>query len=87
MKTIINVHYTDIYLVEFHFQGTASKFIVSANQIAECLKTCGKNGVKSIKRFDPSKNTFKRVSRADILNFVSFDTESVLYLENHYFFK
>lgn len=87
MKTLINTHYTDIYLIEFHFQGTNSKFIVSINQIAECLKTCDKNGVKSIKRFDASKNTFGRISRKSILMFLSHDTESVLYLQNHSFFK
>lgn len=87
MKAIINVHYEDLYLVEFHYQGTESKFIVSLNQIAECLKTCDKNGVKSIKRFNPGKCVFQRVSRKDILMFLSYDTESVLYLENHYYFK
>lgn len=87
MKAIINVHYEDLYLVEFRYQGTESKFIVSLNQIAECLKTCDKNGVKSIKRFDPSKNTFGKISRKSILMFLSHDTESILYLENHYYFK
>lgn len=87
MKAIINVHYEDLYLVEFRYQGTESKFIVSANQIAECLRTYDKHGIENIKRFDPSKNTFKRVSRVEILNLISFDTESILYLQNHYFFK
>lgn len=87
MKAIINVHYTDIYLVEFRYQGTSSKFIVSLNKIAECLKNHDKNGVKSIKRFNPAKNVFQRISKRDILCFLSEDTESVLYLENHYFFK
>jgi hypothetical protein len=87
MKTLINVHGMDLFLIEFRYKSTDNKFIVSANQIADCLKTYDAHGIKSIKRFDPSKNTFKRVSRAEILNLVSFDTESVLYLENHYFFK
>lgn len=87
MKTIINVHHEDLYLVEFRYQGTESKFIVSLNQIADCLKAHDKNGLISIKRFNSEKCVFQRVSRKDILMFLSHDTESILYLENHYYFK
>lgn len=45
MKAIINVHYEDLYLVEFRYQGTESKFIVSLNQIA-FRKACENNTLR-----------------------------------------
>ena len=51
------------------------------------LKEHDKNGIESIKVFDPSKEKFVRVSKKDILNFASWETEVSEYLKTHYYFK
>ena len=85
-NTVIN---TDIhtFLVKFSFQSTNGQFITQGAGLMDVLKEYDKNGVKYIKLFDPVKYSFKSVSRAKILQLMSWDTETYLYLQNHYYFK
>jgi len=85
-NTIIN---TDLqtYLVKFNFQTTNGQFITQEAGLMNVLKEYDKNGVRYIKIFDPVKHTFKSISRAKILQFVSWNTEVHEYLKNHYYFK
>lgn len=85
-NTIIN---TDLhtYLIKFSFQATTGQFITQGAGLMEVLKQYDKNGVKYIKQFDPAKAKFIQVSKKDLLNRFTFDTEVYLYLQNHYYFK
>lgn len=77
-----------MYLVKFQFTQTRGKFITT--ELAKCIKENEpKNGrgIEYIKVFDPVKNTFKRISKDDILMFHSWDTESMEFFRSHYFFK
>ena len=85
-NTIINTDF-NTYLVKFQFQSTENCFIVQGSGLMDCLKKYDKNGVKSITEFDPAKGSFKRVSRADILQCYSWDTETYIYLTGHYYFR
>ena len=88
MKTqinIFNLHETHTFLVKFQFQLGNSTYIVQRDGLVNCLKNCDKNGIAFIKLFDFKTNSFKRVSKKDILNFFSWDTESYIYLQKHYF--
>jgi hypothetical protein len=51
------------------------------------LKTYDKTGIDYIKEFNPVKNNFIRVSKADFLRFANWETEASIYFESHYYFK
>jgi hypothetical protein len=55
--------------------------------LMKILKDFDKNGIKSIKEFNPVKENFTKVSKIDLLKFCSWDTEVSEYLNNHYYFK
>ena len=77
-----------LFLIEFLHMTTEHKFICGQDAgFMEILKKYDRAGVKSIKVFNPVKNNFKRISKADILNFFSWDTEIYIYLKDHYYFK
>ena len=86
MNAIVNTD-RPTFLVEFMYQSVGGRFICQGVGLVECLTRYDKNGVKSIKMFDPSKGTFKRVAKKDILQFFTWETEAYLYLTNHYYFK
>ena len=76
------------FLISFQYRTNDKKFLFQEPEsLKYILETYDKTGVESIKEFDPYKNTFKRVSKETILNFCNWETETILYLENHYYFK
>ena len=83
---ILNTDF-NTYLVKFMYQSTNCRFIVQGSGLMECLKQYDKNGIEYIKEFDPIKGTFKRISKDKILNLFSWETETYLYLKDHYYFK
>lgn len=86
MKTTILNTDTDIFLIKFKFSSTNGKFIFNdINDLPELLKNNTK-GIEYIKRFNNDTNTFKKVSKETILNLSSWETETNLYLKNHYYF-
>lgn len=76
-----------MYLVKFQFTTTKGKFITT--ELHKCIKENEPKdrGIEYIKVFDPVKNTFKRISKADILMFHSWNTEAMEFFKQHYFFK
>ena len=86
-NTILNTD-SRIFYISFQFQQTNGKFLFQSSfDLMKILKDYDKNGIDFIKELDPFKGTFKKVSKKDILNFVSWDTEVAEYLKNHYYFK
>jgi hypothetical protein len=83
---IINTDFHTFY-IEFAWKSTDNRFIVQGHGLIECLKKYDLNGIKAIKIFEPSKGKFMRVSKATIFQLFSWDTETMEYLKNHYFFK
>ncbi len=75
------------YLVKFQWKSTNNRFIVQGSGLVDVLKQYDVNGVEYIKEFDPFKETFKRISRNKLLNAFSWETETYLYLQSHYYFK
>jgi hypothetical protein len=75
------------YLVKFNFQSTNGQFITQGAGLMDVLKKHDKNGVRYIKIFDPVKYTFKRISKEKLFNLYSWETETLEYLKNHYFFR
>jgi hypothetical protein len=73
--------------VKFRYQCTNNKYIVQREGLIQVLKNEDKNGIEFIKVFDFDNDKFKRISRKEILQNYTFDTESIEYLTNHYFFK
>ena len=88
MKTkenVINCNQRVTYLVKFQFSGN-QHYIVQNNGLMDILKSHEKP-IEFIKKFDFEKQRFVRVSKDEILANYSWDTEVILYLENHYYFK
>ena len=85
-NTVINTDY-HTYLIKFQWKSTNNRFIVQGSGLMEVLKEYDKNGVEYIKEFDPVKCTFKRIAKDKLLSMFTWDTETHLYLEDHYYFK
>ena len=85
MKTEINAD-ERIYLVKFAWSITNGKFITT-NLPLTIKDNDPKRGIEYIKTFDPAKNTFKRISKDDILKFHNWDTEGTEILTSHSYFK
>ena len=86
-NTILN---TDkrTFLISFQHRSTDKKFLFQDfKDLKYILETYDHTGIESIKEFDPHKNNFKRVSKEQILKFSAWETEAILFLENHYYFK
>lgn len=83
---IVNTGY-HTFLIKFRYQTTNGRFIVQGQGLMNCLKTYDKNGIEYIKIFDPHKYTFKQVSKETLFNLFSWDTETMEYFKNHYYFK
>ena len=90
MKTANNNHELNadqrIYLIKFSFASVNDKFLTT--DLGKTIKEHDPGrGIDYIKEFNPEKNTFTRISKADILRFHSWNTESHLFLKSHYYFK
>jgi len=86
-NTILNTD-NNTFLITFKFQSTQGKFIFQKPiELKYILENYDKNGIDKILEFDPIKAKFSRVSKQRILNFCNWETEAILYLENHYYFK
>jgi len=86
-NTILNLS-NRTYLVTFLFSGSDSKILCSGpNALMQAIEKYGERGIDSIKEWDNGKCKFMRASKQHILDCHSFDTESHIYLSNHYFFK
>lgn len=77
------------FAVKLRWRLIDSLFICQSTGLIESLKTDDqeKKGIEYIKEFDPAKCRFVKVSKDSILQLFSWDTESSLYLQNHYYFK
>ena len=75
------------YLIKFKWMSTNNRFIVQGSGLMDVIKNYDKNGIEYIKIFDPVKCAFKSISRAKILQLLSWETEALIYLKNHYYFK
>lgn len=75
------------FFISFQYRSTNKNFIFqSGGELVEILKKA-ETGVETIKEFDPNKATFKRISKKDLLQCFNWETETIEYLTNHYFFK
>lgn len=75
------------FLISFQWKITEGKYIFQEGKdLVRILKQNDK-GIEFIKEFDPAKGVFKRVSKIDILNRFSWETETHEYLKNHSYFK
>lgn len=75
-----------IYLIKFSFTSAKGKFLTT--DLGRTIKEHDTGrGIDYIKEFDPVKNKFRRISKEDILQFHSWDTESIEILKSHNYFK
>lgn len=74
------------FLITFQFKMSNKQFLFQkGSDLVHILKNYDTNGIDSIKILT-GKNTFKRISIKDMLNFFDWDTETYLYLSSHYYF-
>ena len=75
------------FLITFQFKMSDKQFLFQKGaDLVHILKNYDTNGIDSIKVMT-EKNTFKRISKKDFLNFFSWDTETFIYLSSHYYFS
>ena len=78
------------FLISLRYRGTNGKFMFQeAHELKYILETYDnpQKGIEFIKEFNHTKSNFIKVSKESILKFCSWETETILYLENHYYFK
>lgn len=74
-----------IYIIKF--TGTFNDVFFTSD-LGKTIKKNGTNkGIEYIKEFDLAKQTFKSISKSDILEFHGWRTESLEILKKHYYFK
>ena len=87
MNTILNLD-KRTFLISFSHRLSEGKFIFQdGKDFLNLLKQYDSKGIEYIKEFNYAKNNFIKVSKKDILNRFSWDTETALFLQNHYYFK
>ncbi len=59
----------------------------SGDEFLNILKEDDKTGIEYIKKFDGSKDAFKKISKKDILSQFNWHTELILLLQKHSYFK
>ena len=75
------------FFISFQYRSTNKSFIFqSGAELIEILKKA-ETGIETIKEFDSNKATFKRVNKKEFLQRFNWETETIEYLTNHYFFK
>ena len=75
-----------VFLIEFLHQYPDNFFICQKNSLLEVLKNEDKNGIKSVKIFDPAKNKFTVCSKKKILELMNYNTEFIEFSKKHYYF-
>ena len=78
------------FLISLSYRGTNGTFIFQeAHELKYILDTHDnpQKGILYIKEFNHIKCNFTKVSKQDILNFCAWETETILYLEKHYYFN
>lgn len=74
MNNFISTHADRVYLIKL--AADSNKYFVKAEGIPELLKK-SKYSIEYIKEFDPPKERFKRVSKAELKNFLAWHTETI----------
>lgn len=78
----INVSRTELFLVTLQFSMDKYR-VCTPESLPDVLK---ENRIESIKRLNPSKARFERVSRKLIRELCSYCTATDVYLSTHYYF-
>lgn len=70
------------------WKNNDSKFICQGHGLMNTIiKHEQGKGIEYIKKFDTKTNSFKRISKKDILSYFSWDTEPHLFLKAHSYFS
>ena len=77
------------FLIKFNWTISGGQFIFQTpSELVKILKEKEeKKGIEYIKEFNPIEYKFKRVSKQALLDMASWETENILYLQNHSYFK
>jgi hypothetical protein len=77
-----------LFLVKFAWTITGGQLITTQDQLANAIKDNDPGrGIEYIKEFNPVKGSFQKVSKKQILNYLSWDTEATEILSKHTFFN
>lgn len=77
-----------LFLIKYAWTRFNNQIITTQQDLAKTIKeTDPGKGIEYIKEFNPSKNSFKAISKKQILNLVSWDTEATEFLSKHSFFN
>ena len=76
------------FAIKLKWRTSDSLFICQETGLIEAIKRDDQDrkGIEYIKEFDYVSCSFKKVSKESILRYF-METESYLYLQNHYYFK
>jgi len=88
----MNTNYLNIdrrtFYISFTWKNTDGKFIFqNGESLVKLLKLYDSKGIDFIKEFNPQEGKFKRVSKKDLLTVFSWETETSIFLKDHFYFK
>jgi hypothetical protein len=75
----------DILLISF--RGVTIKHFSSIENLGVCIKANNKHGINYIKRFDPSKDAFKSISKKDLKSLIGYNTDALIQLTDLNYLK
>jgi len=77
-----------LFLVKYAWTALHSQIITTQENLAKTIKeTDPGHGIEYIKEFNPVKGAFQKVSKKQILSYLSWDTEATEILTKHSFFN
>lgn len=76
-----------IFSIDFH--GVSQHFIFhnESEMLGNLIQKYGKHGIFSIKRYNPAKQIFKKLSKKEVENSFNWDTHSIEQLKKVNFIK
>lgn len=81
---ILNLDIRTFQITFLHRTSDKQFLFQKGKELVHILETFDHTGIENIKILEQGK--FKRVSKKDLLSFFSWDTETMEYLKNHYYF-
>jgi len=76
-----------IFLVDFYGESEHFIFDYEPETLGNLVKLHGKNGVVSIKQYQPYKGNFKKLSAKEVSNYWSWDTHTIEQLKKINYIK
>lgn len=78
---------TENEILLISFRGVTPKYLSTIGDLGDCIRINNKHGINYIKRFHPSKDAFKPISKSVLKLLISYNTDALIQLEKLNYLK